>query len=246
MKCISILQPRASLCVTTDPKTGKAYKQIETRSWNTKFRGPLLIHASKAWKPEQEKLLDNPFFGTSLQDDRGKIKLKTGAIIGMVNLVDTMNTERIILPPNESKYRSIIADPWKITDQELAFGDYSEKRFGWLFSDPVLFKNPIPCKGSLSIWNLPGELEEAVQEQIRMATAPSVLLATPGEGAVIVDGVKNHSCGTCKHDEKEVTQFPCDRCTPVIYDCWEQKEPLTLPANSTDMLMDALRKSEIY
>lgn len=46
IKVLSILQPWASLCVTIDPKTGRAAKQIETRSWNTKYRGELLIHAS--------------------------------------------------------------------------------------------------------------------------------------------------------------------------------------------------------
>lgn len=188
MKALSILQPWASLVVTTDQNTGKAYKQIETRSWNTKYRGPLLIHASIG-KQYRKLPTDGPLWMNCPL--RIIESMPFGAIIGMVNLVDTMNTERIILPPNETKYRSIISDPWKISDQELAFGDYSHGRYGWLLSDPIMFKNPIPCKGSLSIWNLPGELEEAVQEQIRMATAPSVLLATPGDGAVIVEGVKS-------------------------------------------------------
>lgn len=201
MKAISILQPCASLCVTTDPKTGKAYKMIETRSWNTKYRGPLLIHASKSREniglcgqsPFAECFPKYHVSGNVYATDTSKMPF--GAIIGMVNVVDTMNTERIILPPNESKYRSIIADPWKITDQELAFGDYSEKRFGWLFSDPILFETPILCKGNLSIWNLPVELEDQVQEQINIATKvpdyqPS-MIASPGEGAVIVEGVKS-------------------------------------------------------
>ncbi len=39
MKVISLLQPWASLVVM-------GYKKCETRSWNTKSRGTLLIHAS--------------------------------------------------------------------------------------------------------------------------------------------------------------------------------------------------------
>ncbi len=39
MKAISIRQPWAWLIVN-------GYKVIENRSWNTKFRGPVLIHAS--------------------------------------------------------------------------------------------------------------------------------------------------------------------------------------------------------
>ena len=39
MKALSIRQPWAWLIVN-------GYKNIENRSWNTKFRGPVLIHAS--------------------------------------------------------------------------------------------------------------------------------------------------------------------------------------------------------
>lgn len=42
MKVISLLQPWATLAVI-------GQKKIETRSWSTKYRGPLLIHASKRW-----------------------------------------------------------------------------------------------------------------------------------------------------------------------------------------------------
>src|SRR4029079_15712213 len=40
MKVLSLLQPWATLVVM-------GVKQIETRSWSTAHRGPLLIHASK-------------------------------------------------------------------------------------------------------------------------------------------------------------------------------------------------------
>ncbi len=40
MKTLSLLQPWATLVVM-------GVKQIETRSWRTDYRGPLLIHASK-------------------------------------------------------------------------------------------------------------------------------------------------------------------------------------------------------
>ena len=40
MKCLSLKQPYADLLVS-----GK--KTIELRTWNTKFRGGFLIHASK-------------------------------------------------------------------------------------------------------------------------------------------------------------------------------------------------------
>lgn len=47
MKAISIRQPWAWLIVN-------GYKDIENRSWNTKYRGPVLIHASTR-KPTEEE-----------------------------------------------------------------------------------------------------------------------------------------------------------------------------------------------
>lgn len=227
MKCISILQPWASLVVTKDPATGKAYKQIETRSWNTKFRGPLLIHAS-AKKPPKNK----PEWWYDLFDTIDKTRkgypgygwLPYGRIIGMVNVVDTFE----IIPANPLNL--FFESNEKEWDQELSFGDYSAGRYGWLLSDPILFKTPIPCKGSLSIWNLPAELEEAVQEQIRMASEYSVsLIASPGEGAVVVEGVKE--CSTCNYNVLDRDLYPCNRCD-YRFNKWEPicDQPLTLPA----------------
>ena len=160
MKCISILQPWASLVVTKDPITGKAYKQIETRSRNTKFRGPILIHASKKGMLNWMKELVNKW----IIPYNPKLQFTTGAIIGMVNVVDTFSTNPTA---RNSKYllnwyAEVDGKRWVLNDQEIAFGDYSENRYGWLLSDPILFKDPIPCKGNLSIWNLPKELEDSV------------------------------------------------------------------------------------
>ena len=41
MKIISVRQPWAYLIVA-------GYKPVENRTWNTSYRGPLLIHASQA------------------------------------------------------------------------------------------------------------------------------------------------------------------------------------------------------
>jgi hypothetical protein len=66
MKCLSLKQPYTDLLVS-----GK--KTIETRTWNTKFRGQFLVHASKTINEEACK---------RLKMDR--TKLVTGAIIGKV------------------------------------------------------------------------------------------------------------------------------------------------------------------
>jgi hypothetical protein len=102
-----------------------------------------------------------------------------------------------------------------------------------------------------SLWNLPVELEDHVQEQINAATKQyhPTAIATPGEGAVIVEGVSSKlehtdppkDCKKCRSFEDGEACIFC-----AGYDLWKpMMEPLTLPDNSTDMLMDALRKSEI-
>ncbi len=161
MKAISILQPWASLVAL-------GHKKIETRSWNTKYRGELLIHASMGKKKEGallmnstvcQKAIGNTFL--SLEDHLWLNDLPFGAIIGKVNLEAVIQSENIdssadpfqqsmLINSDRSRFTSNCAT---ISPQELAFGDYSPNRFGWLLSDPVLFENPIPCKGQLGIWN---------------------------------------------------------------------------------------------
>jgi len=154
MKCISILQPWASLVAL-------GHKRIETRSWNTKYRGELLIHASKK-KPTDPYLYDTLHdIATNAGLIRNWSELPYGAIIGKVNLNAVVDVESFLAFPvgyyGDHRY--------ELTEQELAFGDYSPNRFGWLLSDPILFKEPIPCKGQLGIWNLPAELEELIINQ---------------------------------------------------------------------------------
>ena len=167
MKCISILQPWASLVAL-------GHKRIETRSWNTKYRGELLIHASKRMlngferKEFWERLYGKVNFDTykELASMPSFEELPYGSIIGKVNLISTISTNQIRLDAgvhiDEDGQR---LGTWGFTAQELAFGNYEWNRFGWLLSDPILFKEPIPCKGQLGIWNLPKELEELIINQ---------------------------------------------------------------------------------
>lgn len=176
-KCLSILQPWASLCVHTD-SNGKALKQIETRSWNTKYRGTLLIHASKK-KFNTKKAIWHflKLLSRTLGDEYLYKHMPYGAIIGKVDLDGVIRTEDVDVSEDKWKRSKLFhkEDAFNklncatISPQEYAFGDYSENRFCWLLSNPILFKEPIPCKGQLSIWNLPAELVPLVNRQIEMA-----------------------------------------------------------------------------
>ena len=159
MKVISLLQPWASLCFIINPATGKPYKKIETRSFNTKHRGELLIHASNNNKHAIALAMQEPFY-SAIGGLRAAYALPTGKIIGKVTITDTKRTS--------DKVENYIASEWvnQLSDKELAFGDFSPNRYGWLLEDAKSFDEPIPCKGALSLWDLPKELEVEVLTQM--------------------------------------------------------------------------------
>ena len=151
IKVLSILQPWASLAVL-------GHKKIETRSWNTKYRGVLYIHASMGKNYKKLDANDNLYrFYYKLLSHNQVVpfyRLPFGAIIGKVDLIDTVKVDDVLFC--ESFLKNGVK--WELSNQELAFGDYSDNRFGWLLANPVKFKKPIPAKGQLGIWNFDEKL----------------------------------------------------------------------------------------
>ncbi len=123
MKTLTIKQPWATLVMQGD-------KRFEFRSWQTKYRGELLIHAGKGIDKEAMKRL-----AKYLPEE-----LPYGKILGKVKLVDCikMSTEfkELLLKENSDIYT-------KSSFQE---------NYGWQVSDIEVFENPIDAKGHLSLW----------------------------------------------------------------------------------------------
>lgn len=82
MKALSVRQPWAWLII-------HGGKDIENRTWATAFRGPVLIHASKVIDKAAYQELQQR--GVQLPPVE---KLKTGGIIGRVNIVDCVTRSR--------------------------------------------------------------------------------------------------------------------------------------------------------
>lgn len=136
MKVLSLLQPWATLLV-------RGQKLLETRSWPTQYRGPVFIHASgglnKKYKDsEMTPALQSlePFFKNYIKPS----ELVFGKIIGMVNIATVIRTEDI--------------KPF-LTEQEIAFGDYSPGRWAYQCYDHVAFHKPTELKGQLGIRDCP-------------------------------------------------------------------------------------------
>jgi activating signal cointegrator 1 len=150
MKTLSLTQPWATLVAINA-------KRVETRSWGTSYRGQLAIHASKSFPKDCKELCgDDPFFTKLLAAGYGRReqgapddnwmeidveRLPRGVIIATCFLTDC---RRI----TESRSDIPVPD----ASVELAFGDYTPRRFAWVFAGitPI---TPVPAKGSLGLWN---------------------------------------------------------------------------------------------
>ena len=147
MKAITILEPWASLIPL-------GQKNIETRSWGTKYRGPIAIHAAKSIKAWHLNLAwEEPFYSAlapqhNMIDGKPSIHYHRGCIIGVAYLVDCplMTAEKI------AEWRDIYGP------NEIAFGHFEPGRYGWILANarPI---EPVPVKGRLGLWEWNGDLK---------------------------------------------------------------------------------------
>lgn len=123
MKVLTIKQPWATLIMQGD-------KRFEFRSWKTKYRGELLIHAGKGIDKEAMKRL-----AKYLPEN-----IPLGKILGKVKLVDCIKMspefKKVLLKENNEIY----------TNSSF------EENYGWQVTDVEVFENPIDAKGHLSLW----------------------------------------------------------------------------------------------
>jgi hypothetical protein len=138
MKAISMTQPWATLVAI-------GAKRIETRSWQTRYRGPLAIHASKGFPRDAIELaLEEPFRSTLARAGVKRLAdLPRGAVIATARLVECRSTTP-----------DMIDGSWVdgLSDLEDAFGDYTPGRYGLVLADVVPLPEPIPARGALSLW----------------------------------------------------------------------------------------------
>jgi hypothetical protein len=132
MRAITLHQPWASLVAIGE-------KHYETRSWSTAYRGPLAIHAAKTKKGRASSYQ----LITSTLTQAGYATfdhLPFGCVIALVNLNAVYSTLDVRL-----RYTT--------SEQELAFGDYSDDRFAWELELIRVYDPPIPATGRQGFWN---------------------------------------------------------------------------------------------
>lgn len=128
MKALSLQEPWATLICA-------GVKRIETRSWKTNYRGPLLIHAS------QRPVSVHDAHVQALLRLIPNVPLGCGQLLCRCRLADCVYMDADFLEKMQS-------DP-----QELLCGDYREGRYAWLLTDIEPLDSPIPAKGHLGLWN---------------------------------------------------------------------------------------------
>lgn len=124
MKVLTIKQPWATLIA-------KGYKEYEFRTWKTKYRGDILIHAGKCI----DKKAMSRFKEYNLDYPVGKIIAKA-TLTDCLNVDERFRTE--VIPKNPLVYRGISDTKWK----------------GYGFKlENVEQTNPIEINGKLGLWD---------------------------------------------------------------------------------------------
>lgn len=123
MKVLTIKQPWASLII-------EGYKEYEFRSWKTKYRGKILIHAGLSL----ERDIDSRFKEYNLNHN-------FGCIIGEAELIDCILVDEEF---NEelNQLNSLV----------YAKSNHVEK-YAWKLENIKKYDNPIYIKGKLGLWN---------------------------------------------------------------------------------------------
>jgi len=122
MKVVTIKQPFASLIMC-------GYKKYEFRSWKTKYRGEIYIHAGKGINKSRMELVEEY-----------NLDYPNGYIIAKANLVDCILVDKQM---NELLKK----------ENPKVYSHNYEGHYAWVLEDIKPLENKIQAKGSLSIWN---------------------------------------------------------------------------------------------
>ena len=131
MKVLTIQEPYATFIM-------QGMKKIETRSWKTKYRGEIYIHAGKSKKFLKRihnnkvlKLLEN-------------IDLNYGNIICKAELIDCVYMTKAFIDKVKSE-----------NNYEYILGEYAVGRYAWILQNVQKLNQKIHAKGKLNIWTYP-------------------------------------------------------------------------------------------
>lgn len=155
MKALTLWQPWASLVAL-------GVKTIETRSWATRYRGELAIHAAK--RPadpadmirlvaDNRDVFDRWLVAGLITEDRTADCYPMGAVVATCNLVACVSVGQLT------------TDGHEVTAEELSFGDYTAGRYAWILRDVRPVNPPVSVSGRQGLWDWQTGTDPAAVEQ---------------------------------------------------------------------------------
>lgn len=149
-KAITIKQPWASL-ICWD------LKDIENRTWKTKFRGRVFVHAGAQWYDGYRK---------------GKNFYPSKLITCDQRRFLTINQQTMLLRPEYQLPLSVIIGEVEIVDciQNYPSIWSAQNHWHWVLTNPIQYETPISCKGALSFWTPQAETLALCEEMRGLST----------------------------------------------------------------------------
>lgn len=141
---LSVRQPWAA-CIASGRKT------TENRTWPTRYRGPVLIHAAQAVDTDALQIsARREHMWRALAADPTLVHVR-GAVIAIARLTDC----------HLEDHQGCCA-PWGETGRGI---------WHWTLQDVVKLSSPVPCKGRLGLWIPDGGLMAALREPLGLTDA---------------------------------------------------------------------------
>ena len=122
MKVLTIKEPWATLII-------KGYKKYEFRSWKTKYRGKILIHAGLSIDKNNVSKFNNY-----------NLEYSQGQIIGEAKLVDCILVDESLQKELQEK-------------NLLVYGNNNVGKYAWKLENVVKYDKKEKIKGKLGLWN---------------------------------------------------------------------------------------------
>jgi hypothetical protein len=150
MKAITIIQPWATLAAIGE-------KGFETRSWPTKRRGDIAIHAGK--KVDREACEVPEIKAALSRHGYTADNLPTGAVVAIAHLLECWkwdSKDRVLLrhkPIIEYETVGKVENSLEISEKEKAFGWFGHGRYAWQLDNVRMLPDPKPAKGQQGLWN---------------------------------------------------------------------------------------------
>lgn len=174
MKCLTLRQPWASL-VSHGPK------RIETRSWATKHRGQLLIHAGMGRDSGVSITLMQAGYNpleSLLAESR---RLPAGAVVAAVELLDCVPIVQVLdvmagrapswpnVQVNGADSAALVHPTGATVDvsDQIPLGDFAPGRWAWLLDGIRPLPEPVPVRGKQGLWIPTDDERSQVADQLK-------------------------------------------------------------------------------